>query len=277
MRSLWSVTRRTGRVVLMAAAALLVSACASTSYPPAPPAASTEDYNYIIGAGDSVNIIVWRNPELSMTVPVRPDGKLTTPLVDEIPAQGKTSVELARDIEKLLAKFVRDPVVTVIVTWLDACAEPGVAGKQPVDGLVRDTSDDTVLVPPDVLFPQDGGDAADSAGAGGGGDDGGGADEPAEPDVLTVDVFEETLQAKSSDVSDCYAKAKEAKPDLSGKLSLDFTVGGDGVITEVKADPNSTIKDDGLNACVLEKAKGWKFPKTRDGEPMTLAYTYSMG
>jgi len=53
---------------------------------------------------------------LSMTVPVRPDGKLTTPLIDELTVQGKTSVEVARDVEKLLAKFVRDPVVTVIVT-----------------------------------------------------------------------------------------------------------------------------------------------------------------
>ena len=51
-----------------------------------------------------------------MTVPVRPDGKLTTPLVDELVVQGKTSVEIARDVEKTLSKFVRDPVVTVIVT-----------------------------------------------------------------------------------------------------------------------------------------------------------------
>jgi len=63
-----------------------------------------------------LNIIVWRNPELSMTVPVRPDGKVTTPLVDELVAQGKTSIEIARDVEKTLSKFVRDPIVTVIVT-----------------------------------------------------------------------------------------------------------------------------------------------------------------
>lgn len=129
----------------------------------------------------------------------------------------------------------------------------------------------------DTKPPEDTSDKADGGDAGDGGGGGGGGDEPSEPDFLTVDVFEETLQAKSSDVSDCYAKAKEAKADLSGKLALDFTVGGDGVITDVKADPNSTIKDDGLNACVLEKAKAWKFPKTRDGQPMTLAYTYSMG
>jgi polysaccharide biosynthesis/export protein len=85
-------------------------------YPPAPAKASGSDYTYIIGAGDTVNIIVSRNPELSMSVPVRPDGKIAAPLVDEIVAQGKTPVTLARDIEKQLEKFVRDPVVTVIVT-----------------------------------------------------------------------------------------------------------------------------------------------------------------
>jgi polysaccharide export outer membrane protein len=84
--------------------------------PPAPPVASAADYSYIIGAGDNVNIIVWRNPELSLSVPVRPDGKVSAPLVDELLAQGKTPPELARDIEKKLSTFVRDPVVTVIVT-----------------------------------------------------------------------------------------------------------------------------------------------------------------
>ena len=90
--------------------------CASSKYPAAPALAASGDYNYIIGPGDSLNIIVWRNPELSMTVPVRPDGKISTPLVDELIAQGKNSTEIAREIEQLLGKFVRDPVVTVIVT-----------------------------------------------------------------------------------------------------------------------------------------------------------------
>ena len=84
--------------------------------PPAPTSAAVEDYTYIVGPGDNVNIIVWRNPEVSMSVPVRPDGKLSTPLVDELVASGKTSVQLARDIEKQLEKYVRDPIVTVIVT-----------------------------------------------------------------------------------------------------------------------------------------------------------------
>ena len=84
--------------------------------PPAPVAAATQDYSYIVGPGDNLNIIVWRNPELSLSVPVRPDGKLSAPLIDELVAQGKNPIEIARDIEKQLAKYVRDPVVTVIVT-----------------------------------------------------------------------------------------------------------------------------------------------------------------
>ena len=70
----------------------LISACSSLSsaYPPAPTVAATPGYNYIVGPGDTLNIIVWRNPELSMSVPVRPDGKVSTPLVDELVAQGKT-------------------------------------------------------------------------------------------------------------------------------------------------------------------------------------------
>ena len=93
-----------------------LSACSSVTLPPAPSAAQSADYSYIIGAGDNLNIIVWRNPELSLSVPVRPDGKVSAPLVDELVAQGKTPPELARDIEKKLSTYVRDPVVTVIVT-----------------------------------------------------------------------------------------------------------------------------------------------------------------
>lgn len=99
--------------------ALLLSGCASltpSDLPPAPAAAASTDYTYVIGAGDNLNIVVWRNPDLSMSVPVRPDGKMSAPLVEELPAQGKTPVELARDIEKRLSTYVRDPIVTVLVS-----------------------------------------------------------------------------------------------------------------------------------------------------------------
>jgi polysaccharide export outer membrane protein len=95
-------------------ATLGLGACAS--HPPAPLNAAIADYSYKIGPGDMLNIVVWRNPELSMSVPVRPDGKISAPLIDDLSAMGKDSTALARDIEKELGKFIRDPVVTVIVT-----------------------------------------------------------------------------------------------------------------------------------------------------------------
>ena len=94
-----------------------VTACSWTpTYGPAPTYAATPDWRYVIGTGDTVSVMVWRNPELSMSVPVRPDGRLTMPLVEDLPALGRTPTELARDIEKELAKYVRDPLVTVIVS-----------------------------------------------------------------------------------------------------------------------------------------------------------------
>jgi polysaccharide export outer membrane protein len=96
--------------------AILLSLASCTTYPPAPKEAMSGDYEYLIGPLDTVNIIVWRNPELSLVVPVRPDGKITAPLVDDLVAQGKTPTALAKDIERALGKFIREPVVTVVVT-----------------------------------------------------------------------------------------------------------------------------------------------------------------
>ncbi|HRP22884.1 MAG TPA: polysaccharide export protein [Thauera sp.] len=103
-----------GRFLMLALVVGGLAGCAS-KFPPAPASAADADYNYVLGPGDSVNISVWRNPELSTTVPIRPDGKLTAPLVEDLPAMGKDSTTLARDIEQHLAKYIRDPVVTVIV------------------------------------------------------------------------------------------------------------------------------------------------------------------
>jgi len=74
-----------------------------------------DDYTYIIGPGDNLNIFVWRNPELTQSVPVRPDGKISVPLVEDLQASGKTSTELAREVEEVLSTYVKDPLVTVIV------------------------------------------------------------------------------------------------------------------------------------------------------------------
>jgi len=94
---------------------VLLSGCAHQVSLDAPEAVPLQG-DYQIGAGDVVNINVWRNPEVSLSVPVRPDGKITTPLVEDLQAAGKTSTELARDIEKALAKYIQQPMVTVIVT-----------------------------------------------------------------------------------------------------------------------------------------------------------------
>jgi polysaccharide export outer membrane protein len=116
VRNLCASFHRPGAMLAALAAAIALGGCATNAYPPAPADAGTTDYVYHIGPSDIVNIIVWRNPELSMSVPVRPDGKLTMPLVDDLPALGKTPTELERDMEKALGKYIRDPVVTVVVT-----------------------------------------------------------------------------------------------------------------------------------------------------------------
>lgn len=108
------------RVVFLCLAGLLAVAlagCASfKGYPAAPSAAPGDQPNYLIGPGDVLNVTVWRNPELTTTVPVRPDGKITTPLVEDIQASNKTPSQLARDIEAALGKYIQSPVVTVMVT-----------------------------------------------------------------------------------------------------------------------------------------------------------------
>jgi len=103
-----------GMVTLALAGAL--NGCGTAGYPPAPVQAATPDYRYVIGPLDSVNVIVWRNPELSLAVPVRPDGRITMPLVEDVEALGRSPSALARDVEKALGKYIRDPVVSVIVT-----------------------------------------------------------------------------------------------------------------------------------------------------------------
>ena len=79
------------------------------------PAVQAVAANYLIGAGDTLQVFVWKNPDLSADVPVRPDGKITTPLVQDIQAQGKTPTELAADLSKALGSYIQDPVVTVLV------------------------------------------------------------------------------------------------------------------------------------------------------------------
>lgn len=104
-------------VAVLAIATQFVAGCASQQYPPLPGSAKkvTSSPDYLIGPGDSVQIFVWRNPELTTTVPVRPDGKISTPLIEDVAASGKTPTQLAREMEKILSTYIREPVVTVIV------------------------------------------------------------------------------------------------------------------------------------------------------------------
>ncbi len=116
----------TGRIIRTTIWTIIISVwlvgCARSDYPLLPASnyygAATvdpDDYRYVIGPGDSLQIFVWRNPEVSQTAVVRPDGMITTPLVEELPASGKTPTQLARDIEKALETYIRQPIVTVMV------------------------------------------------------------------------------------------------------------------------------------------------------------------
>jgi polysaccharide export outer membrane protein len=108
---------RLARLAALAATAL-VAACGGgtqvVQQAPAPAAAVEADYR--IGPGDNLQVFVWNHPELSVTVPVRPDGKISTPLIENMSAAGKTPSELSRDMETALAEYVRSPTVNVIVT-----------------------------------------------------------------------------------------------------------------------------------------------------------------
>ncbi len=95
---------------------LLVTACGGPTLPPAKAVSYDPSPDYFIGPLDTLNIFVWRNPELSQSVPVRPDGRISIPLVQDLVAAGKTPTQLASDIESELKKYVQDPIVTVIVT-----------------------------------------------------------------------------------------------------------------------------------------------------------------
>lgn len=144
--------------------------------------------------------------------------------------------------------------------FLALCLVPLAACKKQADSTPPDGGDSS---------DQTRSDASDAGGGGEGGDD-------AREEVLTVDAFEEAMQGKQSDVADCFGEAKAAKPDLSGKLALDITVAGDGSVASVKFDESTTIKEASITSCVEEKAKGWKFPKTQDGNEMTLPYSLNL-
>jgi len=107
------------KTIMLLVLAYTLSGCTSLNLPTATiHQSNTVDvasYKYLIGAGDVVNIFVWREAEVSGTFVVRPDGMITTSLVEDIPAAGKTPTELARIVEGILGTYLKDPVVTVTV------------------------------------------------------------------------------------------------------------------------------------------------------------------
>lgn len=104
------------RCMVMAAMAATLMSCASSAPPLPSSAAAPASQDYRIGPGDRLEVFVWRNPELSVTLPVRPDGRISLPLIEDLQATEKTPTALARDIEAALKNYVQQPVVTVMVT-----------------------------------------------------------------------------------------------------------------------------------------------------------------
>lgn len=107
-------------IAVVALSATLLSGCMASSRPELPPAAfvaarEAPGEEYIIGPLDTLNIFVWRNPELGAKVQVRPDGRITTPLISDMPAVGKTPAMLATDMKLALGEYIKDPIVSVIV------------------------------------------------------------------------------------------------------------------------------------------------------------------
>jgi polysaccharide export outer membrane protein len=107
-------------LLLVGASASVLTGCAGGGGPELPPAAfvgsrEQPSEEYVIGPMDQLNIFVWRNPELSAKVQVRPDGRITTPLVNDMPAVGKTPAMLADDMKIALGTYIKDPIVSVIV------------------------------------------------------------------------------------------------------------------------------------------------------------------
>lgn len=114
-----SFGRKAARRLALWGTVISLVACSSIApHPPAPRLVDAPNLRYKIGPLDTLSIVVWRNPELSSTVTVRPDGFISTPLVEDVQAAGRSPADLSRDVEKALAKYIRDPVVSIVVGGL---------------------------------------------------------------------------------------------------------------------------------------------------------------
>lgn len=114
---------RRGRIAIAAAlASSLAFACASAPPPPPPEFVAGERQAYVIGVTDVLGITVWKNPELTTTAPVRPDGKISVPLLDDVQAEGLTPQELKEVLTEALSEFIAAPDVTVLVREMNSQA-----------------------------------------------------------------------------------------------------------------------------------------------------------
>jgi polysaccharide biosynthesis/export protein len=112
----FNLSARVGRLLVLALISVVVAACSSTrAHPPAPTSVESVDRPYLIGPLDVLNITVWRNPELSSTVTVRPDGRISFPLLNDVVAAGRSPTELSKEIEAGLSKMIQQPSVTIVV------------------------------------------------------------------------------------------------------------------------------------------------------------------
>ncbi len=103
-------------IVMTLLGIMILSGCTSTDLAEGPPVFDYKPEIYRLGVGDGVSVSVWKNPELSVGVPVRPDGKISVPLVGDIQAAGESPEGLAKRLEAKLSNYIRNPKVTVIVT-----------------------------------------------------------------------------------------------------------------------------------------------------------------
>lgn len=113
--------RKNIAIIALGCISILLSSCGFGSGRELPPAPTITNQagiaeEYLIGPLDELTIFVWRNPELGAKVRVRPDGRITTPLISDLPAAGKTSAMLAQDIKIQLSEFINEPIVQVIVS-----------------------------------------------------------------------------------------------------------------------------------------------------------------
>ncbi len=123
---------RCARFACLAIAGLTLAGCAGggkRGVAPDCPEPAKHSTDYMIGAGDLLEIFVWRNPDLTTRVPVRPDGRISIPLVEDMQAVGKTPTELARDIEAVFAEYLRTPTVNIIVATQGAANQIQVVGN----------------------------------------------------------------------------------------------------------------------------------------------------